>query len=72
MSSENLTDASVMQRQRSAVEISSPPPPSRGIETATLSQGIEGSNPCGIVTAPDDKIKSERVRRLRDRIMGRE
>jgi len=72
MSSENLTDASVMQRQRSAVEISSPPPPSRGIETATLSQGIKGSNPCGIVTAPDDKIKSERVRRLRDRIMGRE
>ena len=57
MSSELGRDENVSQSRRGAEGvISSPPAPSRGIEGTTLS---------------DDKIKSERVRRLRDKLMGR-
>ena len=46
----------------------------RGTElaTSTLSKDVERSNTVGSTTLLDDKIKSQRVRRLRDRIMGRE
>jgi hypothetical protein len=54
-------EVGVMQRKRYA-EVSSavspPPPPSRGRSAAAT-------------TLSDDKIKSQRVRRLRDRIMGK-
>ena len=66
-------EVGVMQTQRYAEVVTSPPLPpirqaqgrlSRGRSASTLSQEIDVSNP--------NKIKSERVRRLRDRIMGKE
>jgi len=65
VSSENLTDASVWQSRSDSVVTSSPLPPIRQAQ-GRLSRGIEGT------TLSDEKIKSERIRRLRDRLMGRE
>ena len=66
-SSENPTDASVWQSRKGAVVTSPPPAPIRQAQ-GRLSRGRSAA----ATTLSDDKIKSERVRRLRDRIMGRE
>ena len=66
-SSENPTDASVWQSRKGAVVTSPPPAPIRQAQ-GRLSRGRSAA----ATTLSDDKIKSERVRRLRDRIVGRE